>query len=137
MRQVIDADMLRTMSLFTRITHATLQDAMPFNDALLFIVGEGQLGRALGRQRANVAKLERLLNRKLKIVEFSPDKLQFVVNLMSPLRVSSIQEDDGVVTVTGPDHKTKGLMIGAGARNLRRYEEIARRYFPVKEIKVR
>lgn len=137
MRQVIDADMLRTMSLFSRITHANLIDGLLFNDALLFIVGEGDLGKALGHQRANVSKLERLLNRKVKIVEFSSDKLQFIANLMAPLRVSGIAEADGVVTVNGADQKTRGLMIGSGARNLRLYEQIVRKYYPVKEIKVR
>jgi len=34
------------------------------------------------------------------------------------------------------DLKTRGLLIGRNAAHLRSYEEIMKRYFPVKELKV-
>jgi len=51
--------------------------------------------------------------------------------------VSGISEDEmGIVTIAGPDSKTKGLLIGRNAQNLRNLEANVRRYFEVKEIKV-
>ena len=103
---------------------------------MTFIVEEGQLWRALGKNRANLLKLERLLKQKIKIVEYRPDKLQFIVNLLHPLKIVDMKDEEGIVTIKGPDTKTKGLMIGARAQNLRATEEIVKMYFDCEEIKV-
>jgi hypothetical protein len=56
---------------------------------------------------------------------------------VSPLKVVEIVEGEGVITMTGSDQKTRGLMIGARAKNLRLYESIVQKYFPdIKELKV-
>jgi transcription antitermination factor NusA-like protein len=56
--------------------------------------------------------------------------------MILPLRVSDIKEEDGVITLTGPDSQTKGLLIGRSAANLRLLEKNVKRYFDIKEIKV-
>lgn len=133
----VDMETLRLIALFEKVTRARVKDCVLFKDRLTFIVEEGQLWQALGKDRVNLLKLEQLLNRKVKIVSFHPDKLQFIVNLIHPLRVVDIREDEeGVVTIKGGDTKTKGLMIGARAQNLRATEGIVRMYFECKEIKV-
>jgi hypothetical protein len=47
-----------------------------------------------------------------------------------------IAEEDGVFILTPVDLKTRGMLIGRNATNLRAFESIVQRYFPVKEIKV-
>ena len=62
---------------------------------------------------------------------------QFVQNAMLPLKIESIKEEEGIIVVHGKDEKTRGLMIGAKARNLRWTESVVQIYFPqIKEIKV-
>jgi len=130
-------DLLQTMALFEKITPARLRDCFFSREKLIFVVKEGEIGRALGRNKTNVERLEHILNKKIKIVEFNDDMVQFIINLMAPLRVKDIREEDGLVTVMGPDTKTKGLMIGSRAQNLREYENIVRKYFDgLKEIRV-
>jgi N utilization substance protein A len=137
MKAVYDVELLKLMKLFEDMTRARVKDCFHNKDKLVFVVEEGELMRALGKDRANLKKLEEKLNRNIKIVEFSPDTLTFIRNLLYPLRVSDMSMDDGVITIKGPDTKTKGLMIGARAQNLRNYEEITRKYFDnIKEIKV-
>ncbi len=131
-----DAELLNLMSLFEKITGASLKDCFFNRDKIVFVVQPGEMGRALGKQKSNIERVEKALNRKIKIVEFSPDKLTFIRNLMFPLKILDMSEDEGIVTIKGPDMKTKGLMIGARAQNLRNYEEIVRKYFALKEIKV-
>jgi NusA-like KH domain protein len=131
-----DVELLQIMSLFEKITKTKLKDAIYFKDKLIFIITEGDIKKALGKDKANVEKIEKAINRKIKIVEFSSDKLRFIKNVMSPLKILEISEDDGVVTIKGPDQKTKGLMIGSKAQNLRLYEEIVKKYHNLNEIKV-
>ena len=133
-----DMQTIQWMSLFEKITRARLKDCFTHNNKLCFLVEEGQLRKALGPQKKNLIRLESLLNRKLKIIEYKDDLLKFIVNVFAPLKVAKIEEtEEGVVTITGPDQKTKGLMIGARAQNLRNYEQIVQKYYPtLKEIKI-
>ena len=137
MNLVIDNDLLQTIMLVEKITHARIDRCIPRDDKLVFIVNKGDAKKIVGQDGATLKKLESQLGKKLKIIEKADDKQQFIRNAMLPLRVSDMKEEDGIVTVSGADEKTRGLMIGAKAQNLRFTEKIVQMYFPeVREIKV-
>ncbi|KYK26151.1 hypothetical protein AYK26_00860 [Euryarchaeota archaeon SM23-78] len=131
-----DTDMLKFMALFEKVTHARLRDCFFDREKLVFLVEQGEMGKALGKNKTNVVKLEKMLNRKIKIVEFNLSRLQFITNYLAPLRITDIKEEGDVVIVTGADTKTKGLIIGIKAQNLRNLEKVVGKYFKVEEIKV-
>jgi len=131
-----NTEMLKFMSLFETLTHAKLKDCFFDREKLVFLVEQGEMGKALGRNKANIMKLEKMLNRKIKIVEFSPNRLQFITNYLAPLRITDIKEEGDLIIITGADTKTKGLIIGIKARNLRNLEKIVSKYFKIDEIKV-
>jgi transcription termination/antitermination protein NusA len=133
-----DMSLMKTMSLFETLTHTQLKDCfIDKNSMMLFVVDESQMSRAIGREGANVKRIEGLLNRKIKILGYTPDLIQFVRNVLYPLRVNGIMEQDGVVTIDGEDSRTKGLLIGKNSQNLKNNLSIIQRYFEaVKEIKV-
>lgn len=132
-----DNQTLKTMSLFEDLTRTRLKDSFVDNNELLtFIVEQGQLGKAVGKKAVNVIKLEKLLNRKIKILEFNPDLIRFVKNLIYPLKAKDIVQEEDEIIIEGPDTKTKGLLIGKNAKNLRNTEKIVQKYFDIKEIKV-
>ncbi len=137
MKTKYDVETLQLMTLFEKITRSKLKDCFTVKDKLYFIVQFGELRRALGAQKENIQKLVKATNRNIKIVEFNPNVLDFTRNVMHPLRMDDINMVDGVITIKGTDIKTKGLMIGARAQNLRNYEAIVQKYFEdIKEIKV-
>ncbi|MAE13269.1 NusA-like transcription termination signal-binding factor [Candidatus Woesearchaeota archaeon] len=132
-----DLDTIRFMSLFEKITRAKLKDTFFLKEKLVFVVLPGELGRALGKNKSNLEKLERLLKKKVKIVEYSEVMPQFIINMIAPIPVQDLVQQDNIVTITGKDTRSKGLIIGARAQNLRELEKIVQRYFPdLKEIKV-
>ncbi len=131
-----DTEMIKFMSLFESVTHAQLKDCFFDREKLVFIVEQGEMGKALGKNKANIVKLEKMLKRKIKIVEFNPNRLQFITNYLAPLKIIDIKEEDDVVTVAGDDTKTKGLIIGIKAQNLRNLEKTLSKYFTIQEIKV-
>ena len=134
----ITGETLKLMSLFESITRSRLKDCfVDKNEMLTFVVQPGEIGKAIGKQAINVKRLEKMLNRKIKIVEFNPDALAFVRNLIFPLRSRNVTENEGIVTIESEDTKTRGLIIGRNALNLRNFEAIAQKYYPqIKEIKV-
>ena len=53
-----------------------------------------------------------------------------------PLQVKEITEEQGIVTIVGPDTKTKGLLIGRERKNLENLRDIVKRYFQIEDINV-
>jgi len=137
MKTKYDVETIQLMNVFEKVTKAKLKDCFLNKDKLFFIVQHRELRKALGPKNENIQKLIKMTNRNIKIVEFNPNVLEFVKNIMHPLRMENISLDDNIVTIKGTDTKTKGLMIGARAQNLRNYEALIQKYFEeIKEIKV-
>ena len=131
-----DIDLMRVMSLFESLTQARLKDCIVGEKQLIFIVNENEIGKAIGMNGVNARKMESILKKKIKIVEFSPDAAQFIQNFIYPVRARDIASREGIITIMGSDAKSKGLLIGRDSRNLNNLLSIAKRYFPVDEIKV-
>lgn len=131
-----DINVMRFISVFETLTRARVKDCFEQNGRLVFIVGEGEIAKAIGKGGSNIRKLENLIKKKIKVVEFSPELLEFVRNVVAPLKVADIVEEEGVVKITPPDSQTRGLLIGRGAVNLRGFEAIVKRHFEITEIKV-
>ena len=139
-KQVLDNDTLQIIAAFEKVTRVRVKDFYVHNDRLIFIIEPGGLIRALGKDGANVKLLSSKLNKRLKVAEYNPDVKLFIRNLIHPLKVAKMELDtpeEGMITLSDDDVKTKGLIIGAKAQNLRFYERVVQKYFPdVKEIKV-
>lgn len=124
------------MALFDKITHVALKDC--FEDKhhiLVFVVDYRDLGRAIGKHAVVVKRLEQLLKKQVKILGFHPEVKEFVRYVIYPLQVSEIELEDGVLALKNDDRKTKSLLIGRNAQNLRNTEAILQRYFPeIKEV---
>lgn len=125
------------MSLFNSITQAKLKDyIVDDNGQSIFIVEQNDIGKAIGKKASNVKLLENKLNRKIKIVEFNPEVLQFIKNIVFPLKLQNVELEDKTVKIEAPDTKTRGLLIGRSAKNLRNIEKIIKRYFDIEEVKI-
>lgn len=133
---VYDINAMKFMSLFENVTRARLKDCIIKDNMVLFIVQPNEISKAIGSKGGNVRKLENLLKRKVRIAEFAEEPVNFIKNLIHPLQVREITEKEGTYVLTPVDLKTRGMLIGRNASNLRSFEEVVKRYFPVKEIKV-
>lgn len=132
-----DVQTIQWMNVFEKVTRTKLKDIIVEGEKVFFILQPGQLRKALGPQNKNATKLEEIVGKKVKIVQYTDNVHQFIKNVFSPLKIVDMTDDDGVITIKGPDQKTRGLMIGARAGNLRLYEKIVQKYFPdIKELKV-
>ena len=117
------------------MTGAKVKDCIA-NKKFIFIIEENEMGKAIGKNGVNVKRLESKLKRKIKLVEFSNDVLQFVKNLIYPLQGLDIKHDNGVITIYGKDTGTRAMLIGRERQNINNLIGIVRRYFNIKEIKV-
>ena len=130
-----DSDLMKLMALFESISGAKVKDAIA-NDKVTFVIEENDMGKAIGKNGMNIKKMEHMLKKKIKLVEFSNDVVQFVRNIIHPIEVQNIEYDNGVVTISGKDTGTKSMLIGREHQNLNHTADLVKRYFDVKAIKV-
>ena len=131
-----DTTLLKLMAFFESTTRAKLHDCfVDHNDLLVFVVEPAQFGLAVGKAGANVKRLENALKRRVKIVEYSTDILQFISSLIQPSKAKDITMADGIVTITA-EADSRSYLIGRAGKNVRNFESIIQRYFPIKELKI-
>ncbi len=133
-----DKDTIGFISLFEKLTHAKIKDCFTDqNEILVFVVEDGDIAKALGKQGRTAKMVTIKFKRKIKIAEYSADLIKFIKNLILPYKVDDITQVGGIVTLKSEDVQVKGLLIGKNGKNLRNYESIAKRYFSdLEEIKV-
>lgn len=116
------------MFAFEMLTGAELLDCFELGDNVVFVVKQGQLGLALGKNKNRVLKIAKTINRNIKIVEYKPNPVDFVKSLLMPLKVRVVLEDSTVkVEVSNP--KIKGIIIGRNKEKLRIYQQVLDMHF--------
>ena len=70
-------------------------------------------------------------------MEYNSDTNKFIRNVVYPAKIKEIAVEDDVYEITPFDSFNRGLLIGRNAVNLRKFESIIKRYFPIKELKVK
>ncbi|HLD07097.1 MAG TPA: NusA-like transcription termination signal-binding factor [Candidatus Nanoarchaeia archaeon] len=131
-----DSSLMQTIALFERTAGSPVKDCILQDSTYIFILPEHSIAQAIGRQGSNVRRLQQLLNRKVKLVEFSPDPAIFIQHLIQPLRVKGIAKEGKTIVIASPDIQTKGLLIGRDSRNLKNYEAVVKRHFDIEGIRV-
>lgn len=136
-----DAVSLQIMKHFEYVTRARLKTFFELGNSeigetMVFVVLPGNYRKAVGPEGKNAKKLKEKYKKTIKIVEFSDSREKFITNMIRPLRVDSYAENGDVIILSVEDTKTKGLLIGRNARNLRQLEEAVKHFFPLQEIKV-
>ncbi|HII17633.1 TPA: NusA-like transcription termination signal-binding factor [Candidatus Woesearchaeota archaeon] len=135
-KRTFDAATIKYISLFSSVTHADVRDLVIHGDAFLFIVAPSQVGRAVGKQGANVKKISAMLKKPVHIIEYSDNVCQFIGNMLYPERPDGITEEDGIITIHAPDARIKGKIYGRDRTRLKFVADVVKRQFPVKELKV-
>jgi len=133
---VIDNSLLQIVGVFSSMTGASIHDCCSIDDTIVFIVSPGDIRKAVGSGGAHIPRLSRVLNRKIKIVEFNSDLEKFVENLIFPLKPSRIIVKDKSVTLVPSDYRSRGLLIGRNASELRLNEAILKRLFNCESLRV-
>ena len=83
-------DTLRYASLFQDVTRTTVVDCLDTPDRIVYVVQKGDIGRAIGKKGENVAKLRRLMNRDILVVEYADDAETFIANVFRNYKVKKV-----------------------------------------------
>ncbi|PIN81070.1 NusA-like transcription termination signal-binding factor [Candidatus Woesearchaeota archaeon CG10_big_fil_rev_8_21_14_0_10_30_7] len=131
-----DMATLQFMNFFETLTKSKLKDCFEWNNFHVFVVEQGEIGKAIGKKGQTVSLLQKKLKKRVKIVEYSPELKTFINNLVSPLKLKAIEDEEGVISLIPEDTQTRAILIGRNASSLRALETIIKRYFKIIEVKV-
>src|SRR5438034_9127995 len=108
------------MSLFQNMSGATAKDCIidEKQGRIIFVVGRGQMGLAIGKKGASVKNIERAVRKPVEGVEWSDDLAEMIKNSLDPRYVQEVKEEErldvpkGVVLVVG--RRQRGAVRGRG-----------------------
>jgi len=136
---VLNEEKLALIARFEHLTGAGSRDVITDeeNERLIFIVNNGEMGLAIGKQGANIRKAAETLGKRCEVVEYSDDPTQFLKNCFHPAKVTEIQysdyHGDQIAHVVIKD-EDRGLAIGKAGKNLNRTKMIALREHNIQNI---
>ena|SRR3989344_3227739 len=136
MKLKYDLNLMNYRTIFENVTRAKVKDCFLKDNVFLVIVQENEIGKAIGKNGANIKYLENKLNKKIKVVEFNDDAIKFARNLINPVKTQDIKLADDILTVSVSGIKEKGQVIGRDSKNLNELKDILKLYFHVKNVRI-
>jgi transcription termination/antitermination protein NusA len=126
----LDLEKIQLINIFEKITRAKVVEHIDENT---FIIEEGDLRKALGKNNFNLKKIENLLKKKIRLVEFNKNPEKFLKNITYPLTLKSVNVGNDKVVIQA-DTKTKGLLIGRNHKKLEILKDLFKRHFKLEII---
>ncbi len=127
-----DTKLIGLVTAFENLTRARVKDAfMDRRNVLVFVVEEGDGGKAIGKMGNTVRRISGIMKRKIRIIEFNSDVVEFVKSVIDPIKDVTIAKEDAVVVLRSKDMYTKALLVGRNRSTINEVNEIVKKFFPV------
>ncbi len=120
------------INLFENLTKARVKDCYISQDEVIFIVYEGEAGKAIGRDGVNIKKATSMIKKKIKVVEYSDEPEKFIANMIAPQKGKIYKKDENTIIIEGKGARFKEAVLGRERKNLKELQEIVSNYFNVK-----
>ncbi|WEL19225.1 NusA-like transcription termination signal-binding factor [Candidatus Nanohalococcus occultus] len=135
-----DTDMIRTINMFESVTGVEAIHAIVEDEEAYFIVPEGKAGMAIGKGGETVKKLQRNMDKNVKIYEYSDNIGKFLNNLV-PTNIRGVniegEDGDGPITVEiNVPSENKGRVVGRDGKKIESIRHILKRTHNVDEVTV-
>jgi N utilization substance protein A len=138
MTQTFDTETIRLITLFENVTGATVKDCIFNGNTIYYVIDEGKVGIAIGKNGASVKHAEKLVGKTIKLFEFSNDIIKFVKNLVPEASEVKIRNgDEGTVVEIHVEKKNRAVVIGRDGKNLKLFKELLQRNHKVNELHVK
>ncbi|ABN57704.1 MULTISPECIES: NusA-like transcription termination signal-binding factor [Methanoculleus] len=113
------------------LTRATALDCIIDErfDRIVYLIKEGDMGLAIGRKGSNIRKMQRVLGKRIEMVEYSPQIEQFAKNVFKPADVVGVAKGDNGKLAVYINQNDLGIAIGKGGCTIEKARLFLARYF--------
>ncbi len=109
-------------------------------ERVIYVIKKGDMGLAIGKKGENIRRLQNVLGKRVEMVEYAEDPIEFLINVFKPAEIARIErsDEDGPMNVYVRKKGDLGLAIGKGGANIEKARMLARRFSGVElgEIQV-
>lgn len=138
MTRVFNMETIRLLNLFENMTNVHVKDCYVNGEDVYFIVEEGKIGLAIGKGGNSIKKVEKTIDKNVKVFEYSSNPVEFVKNLIPQVKeVSVINNTNSVEIEIRVDRSDKGFVIGRGGEKIKVYKEILKRIHNISDLRVK
>ena len=134
---VFDTETIKTINLFETVSQASVKDCIIMDDRIYFLIEEGGLKKIIENGQL-LKNLEKMLNKKILIFEYSKDVSLFLKNSIRGIREIKIRnEKEEKVVEIGVDNSVKSLVIGKDGKNIKALRQILKRNYNIDNLVVK
>lgn len=119
-----DKETIKCIALFEKLTNGSVRDCIVGDGDVYFLVNPGEMGLAIGKNGNSIKKVERTLNKNVKVLEYDEKVKNFVENLIPEINEVKIKNDKVLAKVSKED---KGKVIGKGGSNIKKIRVLLKR----------
>jgi N utilization substance protein A len=136
----ISEDDMRLIVQFENLTGAGARDCVVDEkfSRILFVINPGEMGLAIGKKGASVKKASDAFGKKVEVVEYNPDKVQFLRNCFLPVQIQTVtfeqNEEGDEVAYIEVQPEERGLAIGKEGKNIIKAKKLAFRQFDIVNV---
>ena len=130
------SQIINYINLFEDLTRTKVKDCFLNDERIVFIINNGEISRAIGKNGSNVRRIRNLIKKNIKLVEFNDDVVKFVKNYIYPIEAKDVILVDSKISIKVNDIKSKALLMGRNSKNLLELKEVLNRYFIINGIKI-
>lgn len=124
------------MQVFEQRTHAKVQDVIEDGDQLVFIVQEGEMGKAIGKGGSTLMKTrEAFKPRNVEVIEDALEAKQMIEKTLRGAVIRNIVEENNKITIS-VDPQTRGVAIGKSGANIKKLKLALKRRFGIVDAKI-
>ena len=128
---------LRLLTIFENIANVSVRDCFTDNGVIYYVVEEGDAKRAIGKNGVLIKNAERIIGKKIKIFEYSPDVKTFVKNMIPQCKEMNIIKNDEQIIEIKVSKNDRGFVIGRNGQNIKIYKEILKRIYNIDDLQVK
>jgi transcription termination/antitermination protein NusA len=134
--RAFDNDTIQLISAFERITRSRVRDCLKIDGEegpeVLFVIGQGGMGKAIGKNGENIKNAEDIIGCRIRVFEYSENEAEFVKNLVP--QAKGVKVAGGKASIRT---QKRGAVIGRNGSNIKILKQILERNSSIKEIEVR
>ena len=139
---VLTEECMRLISQFESLTGAGSRDCIVDNrnERIIFVINPGDMGLAIGKSGSSIKKASDVMGKRIEVVEYSADPVQFLRNCFLPAQVTGVDfdtdEEDQQVAVIEVRDEDRGLAIGKAGKNIFKAKVLAQRQHDIADVQL-
>ena len=131
----LDRELIGFVNVFESMTGARVKDVFFGKDEeLVFVVAEGDMGKAIGKMGVNIRRLSGMLKKRIKVIEYSSNLIEFLKSAIDPIKADGFEDVGDAIKILIKDTSLKARLIGRNRRNINEISNLVERYFKKKVV---